>query len=103
MDSTTVTEVAKVSEITEQHIANYIRLIEPTEQEKSDLKTYLTVAKQYIKNNTGVTDLDLYSDFIIVVYILCQDMYDNRTMYIEKGNVNQVVDTILGLHSVNLL
>jgi len=35
--------------------------------------------------------------------ILCQDMYDNRSMYVDKNNLNKVVETILGMHSVNLL
>ena len=47
--------------------------------------------------------IDAYNDFVIVVYILVQDMYDNRSMYVEKSNLNKVVDTILGMHSVNLL
>ncbi|MCO1599830.1 hypothetical protein [Desulfosporosinus nitroreducens] len=47
--------------------------------------------------------LDAYADFVIVVYILVQDMYDNRTLYVDKNNLNKVVDTILGMHSINLL
>ena len=38
-----------------------------------------------------------------VVFILCQDMWDNRTLYVDKSNLNKVVDTILGMYSVNLL
>ena len=54
-----------------------------------------------ITENTGVKDLDEYDDFIIVVFILCQDMYDNRTLYVDKSNLNKVVETILGMHSQN--
>jgi hypothetical protein len=46
---------------------------------------------------------DGFEDFAIVVYILVQDMYDNRTLYVEKTNINRVIDMILGMHSVNLL
>lgn len=95
--------VTKVSEITKEHIAEYIHLDSPTLNELNSLQTYLNIAIAFIKNNTGQKDLDKYADFIIVVYILCQDMYDNRALYIEKGDVNKVVDTILGMHSVNLL
>ena len=42
-------------------------------------------------------------DIIIVVFILCQDMWDNRALYVDSSNVNKVVESILGLHSVNLL
>lgn len=47
--------------------------------------------------------LDACADFVIAVYILCQDMWDNRSMYVDKSNLNRVVDTILGMHRVNLL
>lgn len=50
-----------------------------------------------------VTGLDAYEDFVIVVYVLCQDMYDNRTYYVDKTNLNRVVEAILGMHCVNLL
>ena len=98
--------VSKVSEITAEHIANYIRL---DDYEVNELETYLNIAKSYISNYTGipVTDgeenLDSYEDFIIVVYVLCQDMYDNRTMYVDSGNINKVVQTILDMHTRNNL
>ena len=47
--------------------------------------------------------LDAYSDFVIVIYVLIQDMYDNRTLYVEKDKLNRVVETILSMHSTNLL
>ena len=98
--------VSKVSEITAEHIANYIRL---DDYEVSELETYLNIAQSYISNYTGipVTDddesLDSFEDFIIVVYVLCQDMYDNRTMYVDSGNINKVVQTILDMHTRNNL
>jgi hypothetical protein len=94
--------VSKVSEITAEDVANYIR---EDDYEFGEIETYLNVAKSYISNYTGipVEDLDEYEDFIIVVYILCQDMYDNRTMYVESGNINKVVQTILDMHTMNNL
>jgi hypothetical protein len=35
--------------------------------------------------------------------VLVQDMYDNRSFYVDKSHLNWVVETILGMHSVNLL
>ena len=95
----------KVSEITTEEIANYLRISEIDEGLTNELDVYLKVAKKYIKDETGLTDdeLDEHEDFIIAVYILCQDMYDNRTLYVDKSNVNKVVDTILGRHRINLL
>ncbi len=91
----------KVSTITVDDIANYIRLQEIDEADKKLLTALMTIAKKFITENTGVKDLDEYDDFIIVVFILCQDMYDNRTLYVDKNNLNKVVETILGMHSQN--
>ena len=93
----------KVSEITTQDIANYIRLGEIDDAEQKQLSILLNVAKDYCLNYTGLEDLDEYDDIAIVILILCQDMYDNRTMYIEKGNPNKVVQTILDMHTRNNL
>jgi hypothetical protein len=94
--------VSKVSEITAEDVANYIRL---DDYDVSEIETYLNIAKSYISNYTGISveNLDEYADFIIVIYILCQDMYDNRTMYVESGNINKVVQTILDMHTMNNL
>lgn len=101
----------KVSEITVSNIADYLRLSEG-EYTQEELAPLLTVAKQFISNYTGIPieskeaeakTLDNYEDFYIVVMILCQDMYDNRTLYVDNKNLNKVVDTILGMHCVNLL
>ena len=90
--------ISKVSEITTKAIADYLRLDEVGDAEEVQLSTFLTVAKDYVKNYTALEDLDEYADLVIVVLILCQDMYDNRTMYIDKGNPNKVVQTILDMH-----
>ena len=91
--------VTKVSEITVNDIADFIRLGEVTDADTKQLETLLIIAKDYIKNYTALDDLDEYSDLVIVVYILCQDMWDNRALYIDKGNMNKVVQTILDMHT----
>lgn len=98
-------EITKVSEITYNDVANYIRLDELTQDDINTLISLLNISKNFIINYTGRTaaELDNYQDFVIVVFILCQDMWDNRTLYVDKNNLNKVVDTILGMHSVNLL
>ncbi len=98
-------EITKVSEIEVSDVADYIRLVEPTSSDNNTLQTLINVAKSFISDYTGRTEaeLDNYPDFVIVVLILCQDMFDNRTLYVDKLNLNNVVETILGMHSVNLL
>ena len=99
--------VSKVSEITVADIANYIRV---DDYDATEIETYLNIAKNYISSYTGIPitskdaeTLDSYADFVIVVYVLCQDMYDNRTMYVNSGNINKVVQTILDMHTRNNL
>ena len=102
----------KVSEITVNEIIDYLRLSEVDDQERDLLELYLKIAKNYISNYTGIPEesedeeaetLDSYSDFIIVLYVLCQDMYDNRTMYVDGKNINNTVKTILDMHTRNNL
>lgn len=95
--------ITKVSEITVNYLAEYLRIYELDEKETSLLNNLLNVAKSYIKSYTGQDDLDKYQDFVIVTLVLVQDMYDNRTLYVDTKNLNTVVETILGMHSVNLL
>ena len=53
----------KVSTITENDIANYIRLQEVDEADKNLLTALITIAKKFKTENTGVKDLDEYDDF----------------------------------------
>lgn len=99
--------VSKVSEITIEDVARYIRV---DDYEESDIETYLNIAKNYISSYTGIPvtsdegeSLDDFADFVIVVYILCQDMHDNRTLYVDKSNINKVVQIILDMHTRNNL
>ena len=98
-------EITKVSDITANDLADYIRIPEVIEDDLITLNNLLNVATTFIQNYTGHTEqeLDNYADFVIVVFILCQDMWDNRTLYVDKDNLNKVVSTILGMHSMNLL
>lgn len=98
-------EVSKVSDITAESVAEYLRLYEVSEEEKNTLTTLISIATSYIKSYTGLDDagVDKYHEFVIVVLILCQDMWDNRTMYVDSKDINNTVQSILSMHSVNLL
>jgi len=97
--------ITKVSEITAQDVADYIRIAELTQDDENFITSTINVAKEYILNYTGIKseDLDNYADMIIVVFVLCQDMYDTRELYVDNSNLNKVVEGILGLHQRNLL
>ena len=97
--------ITKISEITYQDIAEYIRLSGVSQDDQNLLNNLKNISIDYISKYTGIAkeDLDDYNDMVIVVFILCQDMWDNRTMYVDNNNLNKVVDTILGMHCINLL
>lgn len=92
----------KVSKIETDDVAKYIKL---DEYDDDEMAAVLDAAKSFIRSYTGLTDkeIDDHDDFYIVVMVLCQDMHDNRCMYVDKNNLNKVVETILGMYCVNLL
>lgn len=95
--------ITKVSDITPSDLWEYLNPSdEMSESDAMTLNNLLGVAKAFISNYTG-RDVDAYQDFVIVAMVLVQDMWDTRTLYVDKTNLNKVVDTILGMHSVNLL
>ena len=98
-------EISKVSDITAESVADYLRLDEVAESEKNTLDMLISIATSFIKSYTGLDEdgVDKYPEFVIVVLILCQDMWDNRTMYVDSKDLNNTVQSILAMHSINLL
>lgn len=95
--------ITQVSEITYADVAEYLRIAELTPNDQQTLTNMIGVAKTFIQNYTGQNDLDQFQDFVIVVFVLVQDMWDNRTLYVDNENLNFVIEAILGMHSINLL
>lgn len=95
----------KVSEITNEEVAAYIRLDDASSSDLSQLTELIVVAKAFIKGQTGLDEAgqDEHADLIIVVKILCQDMYDNRALYVDSNNLNRTVDSILGAYRQNFV
>ena len=94
-----------VAEITVDNVAEYLRLSEVSEQDRKYLESLLTIAKQYIKDYTGQDEafVNASQTFVAVVYVLCEDMYDNRALYVDKTHINQLVESILAMHRINLV
>ena len=91
--------------MTVNDIVEYCRIAEPSAADNAFLSQALEASKAYIRSYTGLDNdsIDEHEDFVIVVYILTQDMYDNRSLYTDSKSLNNTVETILGMHSVNLL
>lgn len=102
---TVIEETKRVSSITANDIADYLRLSNPSLKDLIFINQSIAAAKEYIVSTTGIEEkeLDKYPSFISVVYVLCADMYDSRSLYADKTNLNKLVESILGLHDRNLL
>lgn len=94
-----------VSSITVDDVAGYLRIIELSNFDQIFIGQILEAAKAYVMKYTGLDaeGMDQCADIVIAIYVLCQDMYDNRTLYVDSSNISSVVETILGMHSINLL
>lgn len=98
-------QILKVSDVTSADLAAFLRVGEVTPYEDGYLSTLIGAATAYMCKYTGLTtsQLDESQDFVPVLLVLCQDMYDNRTLYVDSANVNRMVQSTLDMHSVNLL
>lgn len=97
--------IEKVSEVTSTDLAECLRVGEVMPSEDGFLKTIIGAATAYMCKYTGLTakQLDESSDLVTAMLVLCQDMYDNRALYVDSAHVNLAVQSILDMHSVNLL
>lgn len=96
----------KVSELQESDLIRFLRL---DDAEEGELQPFLEAAIHYVETTTGLpvssedTDcLDNHADITIAVEVLCQDMYDNRSLYVDKTSLNRTVDSILGMYCKNI-
>ncbi len=95
----------KISEITINTIKEYINA--PYEND-GNIKMLLDASKKFILSRTGIKEdeLDNFEDLTIVVLCLCSDMYDKRQFMLDSNNgvpLNMIVESILNMHSYNLL
>lgn len=98
-------QILKVSDVTSADLAAFLRVGEVTPYEDGYLSTLIGAATAYMCKYTGLTaaQFDESQDFVPVLLVLCQDMYDNRALYVDSANVNRMVQSTLDMHSVNLL
>ncbi|MDQ0898434.1 head-tail connector protein [Paenibacillus sp. V4I7] len=86
----------------------------------NDLKTYANVyhnidnslfqailmgVKSFLSSYTGkkIDELDAFEDLTIALFILSNEMYDNRMVQVEHDKVGFVIKNLLDSHSINLL
>lgn len=98
-------DISKVSDITVQALADYLRIADPSDDDRILLAAIIKAVPAYMGKYTGLgaADLDKSPDFVIAALCLAQDMYDNRSIYADTNTPNLTVQSILDMHSVNLL
>lgn len=104
----------KINEISERMLVDFLRRDSDTVQ-LTMLDAVSSAAKAYISSHTGLPldsedpaapTINSYDDLTIAYMVLCQDMYDNRTMYPDAkyaNSGNRTVEAIMALHGGNLL
>jgi hypothetical protein len=93
----------KLSEVAVSDLKQYANVYHDLDD--SLFAAILAGAKQFIANYTGkeLVDLDVHEDLTIALFILSNEMYDNRMVSIENNKVGFVIRQLLDSHAVNLL
>lgn len=93
----------KISKISVADIKNYLHVYH--NEDDNLISAILVASKAFVKNYTGLPNekLDISDDLSMAVFILASELYDNRSYVVDSTNVNPVIQTILDMHSINLL
>lgn len=93
----------KISEVATSDLKEYAHVYH--DQDNYLFDSILAACKSYIKGYTGLdeTKLDEKEELTIALFVLSNELYDNRTFTVENDKVNTVIKSILDMHSVNLL
>ncbi len=94
----------KISEVEVKDIKNYLNILH--DEDDQLIRSIMVGAKAYIQSYTGLSteSMENSEDLAIVLYVIAAELYDNRSMTVDRlSKVNPLVETMLNLHSVNLL
>ncbi len=93
----------KISEVTIDDLKEYANV--DHDYDNNIFSNILLSSKSYIKSYTGLNEeqIDSKEELTIALMILCNEMYENRIYTVENDKVNKIVNSILDMHSINLL
>lgn len=93
----------KISEVTIEDLKDYAR-VENTEEDNV-FNIILSAVKSHILSYTGlnIDSADLKEDLTMVLFVLANEMYENRQFTVQNDKVNVVIKSILDKHCINLL
>lgn len=99
-------ELKKISEITVNDLAFFLRIPEVDDDNRNLLKSCLNLAKGRAVSYTNRTieELDKYPEAVYAILVGASDFYVQRSSFAEtKGTANDVFEKILGPYRVNLI
>lgn len=93
----------KLSEVTIVEIKQFCRI--DFEDDDIILMQFWNSAISYVRNYTGLTDIEMEEkeDITIAALVVLSDMYDNRSYMIKEAAVNKISKGIMDMHSKNLM
>lgn len=97
--------MATVSELTVEDVANYLRLDDVSEIEEAEIEMFMDSAKAFLKSNTGLTyeEIDDLPDMVHPYLLYISEQFDNRNGHIENKQTTKnpsILETIRR-HSIN--
>ena len=92
----------KINEITTDFLIDYCNAYE---EDGKILEVFKDASISYVKSYTGLTkeEINAMDDITIALLVLANGMYDCRSIEADKSNVNVILDSILSMHSKNLI
>lgn len=93
----------KISEVTIDVLKKYAHVYHS--EDDSLFESILVACKNYIQKYTGLSkeQMDENEDLTMALFVLANELYDNRTYTVDDDKANVVVKSILDMHSINLL
>ena len=93
----------KISEVTIEDLKEYSNIY--FDEDPKNLKMILASVTAYIISYTGLKldELDTKEDITMALFILANDLYDNRSFTVDNDKINPVIESILNMHCINLL
>lgn len=93
----------RISEVTLDVLKNYIHVYH--DEDDILLEAIRLGCAKYIEGYTGLApeSLDSYEDLTMAYFVLCAEMYDNRSYSVDNHEINAVVKTILQMYATNNL
>nr|DAV95529.1 MAG TPA: tail connector protein [Caudoviricetes sp.] len=92
----------KVNEIETEFLIDYCNAYE---EDSRVLEVFKDASISYIKSYTGLTEEEMMvmDDITVALLVLVNGMFDSRSIEADKSNVNVILDSILSMHSKNLI